>query len=207
MDLTKPGAGDPAKWPADLDVWQVDVTRPGEGEPAEWPSDLDVWQSFNQSLDQATKDAGTIFGPNVMRIINEPTAAVIAYGLDKKGSGERNVLSYDMGGGTFDVSLLTIEDGIFEVKATAGDTHLGGEDLTTASWTSASRASSARIMAETWQAASELSVGCAPSVSVRSALFPLQHRPPLRLILFSRASTTLAHCLVHASRALHGLLP
>ena len=99
------------------------------------------------------------------------------------------------------MSLLTIEDGIFEVKATAGDTHLGGEDLTTASWTSASRASSARIMAETWQAASELSVGCAPSVSVRSALFPLQHRPPLRLILFSRASTTLAHCLVHASKS------
>merc|ERR1711935_733082 len=64
-----------------------------------------------------------------LRIINEPTAAAIAYGLDKKSSGERNVLIYDMGGGTFDVSLLTIEDGIFEVKATAGDTHLGGEDL------------------------------------------------------------------------------
>merc|ERR1739848_455170 len=68
-------------------------------------------------------------GLNVLRIINEPTAAAIAYGLDKKGSGERNVLIYDMGGGTFDVSLLTIEDGIFEVKATAGDTHLGGEDF------------------------------------------------------------------------------
>merc|ERR1711939_735910 len=64
-----------------------------------------------------------------LRIINEPTAAAIAYGLDKKASGERNVLIYDMGGGTFDVSLLTIEDGIFEVKATAGDTHLGGEDF------------------------------------------------------------------------------
>merc|ERR1711933_423122 len=70
-----------------------------------------------------------ISGMNVLRIINEPTAAAIAYGLDKKGSGERNVLIYDMGGGTFDVSLLTIEDGIFEVKATAGDTHLGGEDF------------------------------------------------------------------------------
>ena len=165
------------------------------------------WNQNLEQADQATKDAGTISESNVMRIINEPAVAVITYGLDKEGSGERNVLSYDMGGGTFDVSLLTIEDGIFEVKATAGDTHLGGEDLTTASWTSASRASSARFMAKNWQATSELSVGCAPSVSVRSALFPLQHRPPLRLILFSRASTTLAHCLVQASRALHGLLP
>ncbi|CAL1128437.1 unnamed protein product, partial [Cladocopium goreaui] len=84
---------------------------------------------FNDSQRQATKDAGTITGMNVLRIINEPTAAAIAYGLDKKGTGERNVLIYDMGGGTFDVSLLTIEDGIFEVKATAGDTHLGGEDF------------------------------------------------------------------------------
>merc|ERR1712045_651048 len=84
---------------------------------------------FNDSQRQATKDAGTISGMNVLRIINEPTAAAIAYGLDKKGAGERNVLIYDMGGGTFDVSLLTIEDGIFEVKATAGDTHLGGEDF------------------------------------------------------------------------------
>merc|ERR1712196_581263 len=84
---------------------------------------------FNDSQRQATKDAGSICGLNVLRIINEPTAAAIAYGLDKKGSGERNILIYDMGGGTFDVSLLTIEDGIFEVKATAGDTHLGGEDF------------------------------------------------------------------------------
>eukprot|EP00914_Ancora_sagittata_P029014 GHVO01057294.1.p1 GENE.GHVO01057294.1~~GHVO01057294.1.p1 ORF type:complete len:636 (+),score=149.59 GHVO01057294.1:278-1909(+) len=84
---------------------------------------------FNDSQRQATKDAGTIAGLNVMRIINEPTAAAIAYGLDKKGQGEQNVLIFDMGGGTFDVSLLTIEDGIFEVKATAGDTHLGGEDF------------------------------------------------------------------------------
>merc|ERR1711862_373881 len=84
---------------------------------------------FHDSQRQATKDAGQICGLNVLRIINEPTAAAIAYGLDKKGSGERNILIYDMGGGTFDVSLLTIEDGIFEVKATAGDTHLGGEDF------------------------------------------------------------------------------
>ncbi|KAL2913729.1 Hsp70 chaperone [Polyrhizophydium stewartii] len=84
---------------------------------------------FNDSQRQATKDAGVISGLNVLRIINEPTAAAIAYGLDKKTSGERNVLIFDLGGGTFDVSLLTIEDGIFEVKATAGDTHLGGEDF------------------------------------------------------------------------------
>eukprot|EP00656_Telonema_subtile_P008981 TRINITY_DN141_c0_g1_i3.p1 TRINITY_DN141_c0_g1~~TRINITY_DN141_c0_g1_i3.p1 ORF type:complete len:694 (-),score=260.86 TRINITY_DN141_c0_g1_i3:180-2261(-) len=84
---------------------------------------------FNDAQRQATKDAGTIAGLNVMRIINEPTAAAIAYGLDKKATGERNVLIFDLGGGTFDVSLLTIDDGIFEVKATAGDTHLGGEDF------------------------------------------------------------------------------
>ena len=107
---------------------------------------------FNDSQRQATKDAGAIAGINVLRIINEPTAAAIAYGLDKKGIcicrflkvwlctylivsifyvavGERNVLIFDLGGGTFDVSILTIEDGIFEVKSTAGDTHLGGEDF------------------------------------------------------------------------------
>lgn len=84
---------------------------------------------FNDSQRQATKDAGAIAGLNVLRIINEPTAAAIAYGLDKQVEGERNVLIYDLGGGTFDVSLLTIEGGIFEVKATAGDTHLGGEDF------------------------------------------------------------------------------
>ena len=84
---------------------------------------------FNDSQCQATKDAGTIAGLNVLRIINEPTAAAIAYGLDKKTQGERNVLIFDLAGGTFDVSLLTIEEGIFEVKATAGDTHLGGEDF------------------------------------------------------------------------------
>ncbi|KAF5405389.1 Heat shock protein cognate 4 [Paragonimus heterotremus] len=84
---------------------------------------------FNDSQRQATKDAGTIAGLNVLRIINEPTAAAIAYGLDKKVAGERNVLIFDLGGGTFDVSVLSIEDGIFEVKSTAGDTHLGGEDF------------------------------------------------------------------------------
>ena len=84
---------------------------------------------FNDSQRQATKDAGTISGLNVLRIINEPTAAAIAYGLDKKSSQEKNVLIFDLGGGTFDVSLLTIEEGIFEVKATNGHTHLGGEDF------------------------------------------------------------------------------
>jgi heat shock protein 1/8 len=83
---------------------------------------------FNDAQRQATRDAGAISGLNVLRIINEPTAAAIAYGLDKKGA-EKNVLIFDLGGGTFDVSLLTIEEGIFEVKATAGDTHLGGEDF------------------------------------------------------------------------------
>jgi heat shock protein 5 len=83
---------------------------------------------FNDAQRQATKDAGTISGLNVERIINEPTAAAIAYGLDKKG-GEKNILVFDLGGGTFDVSLLTIDNGVFEVLATNGDTHLGGEDF------------------------------------------------------------------------------
>ena len=84
---------------------------------------------FNDSQRQATKDAGTIAGLNVLRIINEPTAAAIAYGLDKKSGVERNVLIFDLGGGTFNVSVLTIEDGIFEVKSHNGDAHLGGEDF------------------------------------------------------------------------------
>lgn len=85
---------------------------------------------FNDSQRQATKDAGAIAGLNVLRIINEPTAAALAYGLDKNLKGERNVLIFDLGGGTFDVSILTIDEGsLFEVRATAGDTHLGGEDF------------------------------------------------------------------------------
>ncbi|BFZ16363.1 hypothetical protein BsWGS_19402 [Bradybaena similaris] len=85
---------------------------------------------FNDSQRQATKDAGAIAGLNVLRIINEPTAAALAYGLDKGQKGEKNVLIFDLGGGTFDVSILTIDEGsMFEVKATAGDTHLGGEDF------------------------------------------------------------------------------
>lgn len=85
---------------------------------------------FNDSQRQATKDAGAIAGLNVLRIINEPTAAALAYGLDKNLKGEKNVLIFDLGGGTFDVSILAIDEGsLFEVKSTAGDTHLGGEDF------------------------------------------------------------------------------
>jgi L1 cell adhesion molecule like protein len=85
---------------------------------------------FNDSQRQATKDAGAIAGLNVLRIINEPTAAALAYGLDKNLKGEKNILIFDLGGGTFDVSVLSIDEGsLFEVKSTAGDTHLGGEDF------------------------------------------------------------------------------
>jgi len=82
---------------------------------------------FNDGQRQATKDAGTIAGLNVVRILNEPTAAAIAYGLDKKQ--ELNIIVFDLGGGTFDVSVLTIDEGVFEVIATSGNTHLGGEDF------------------------------------------------------------------------------
>ena len=84
---------------------------------------------FNDAQRSATKDAGAIAGLNVLRIINEPTAAALAYGLDKNQNSERTILVYDLGGGTFDVSLLSVEDNVFEVLATAGDTHLGGEDF------------------------------------------------------------------------------
>lgn len=83
---------------------------------------------FNDAQRTATKDAGTISGLNVVRVLNEPTAAAIAYGLDKK-QGEKNILVFDLGGGTFDVSILTIDNGVFEVIATSGDTHLGGQDF------------------------------------------------------------------------------
>ena len=86
---------------------------------------------FNDAQRQATKDAGRIAGLNVMRLLAEPTAACIAYGLNEKGKGERKVIIFDLGGGTFDVSLLTVEDGVFEVLATSGDTHLGGQDVDT----------------------------------------------------------------------------
>ena len=86
---------------------------------------------FSDAQRQATKDAGNIAGLDVLRIINEPTAAAIAYGLDNVKNGEQTILVFDLGGGTFDVSLLSIDEGVFEVKATAGDTHLGGEDFDT----------------------------------------------------------------------------
>jgi heat shock protein 1/8 len=98
-----------------------------------WKSDPDLLPSvpayFNDSQRLATKDAGAISGLDVLRIINEPTAAAIAYGLDRQSKAEKNVLIFDLGGGTFDVSLLNISGGVFAVKATAGDTHLGGEDF------------------------------------------------------------------------------
>ena len=84
---------------------------------------------FNDAQRQATKDAGMICGLNVLRIINEPTAAAIAYGLDQKCEQEKHIIIYDVGGGTLDVTLLSLDDGIFEVKSTSGDTHLGGEDF------------------------------------------------------------------------------
>ncbi|CAM9735575.1 unnamed protein product, partial [Ectocarpus fasciculatus] len=84
---------------------------------------------FNDAQRQATKDAGAIAGLEVARVLNEPTAAAIAYGLDRSNKKEEHILVFDLGGGTFDVTLLTIDDGVFEVKATAGDTHLGGEDF------------------------------------------------------------------------------
>jgi len=84
---------------------------------------------FNDAQRQATKDAGTIAGLKVERVLNEPTAAAIAYGLDRTSTKEENILVFDLGGGTFDVTLLTLDNGVFEVKATAGDTHLGGEDF------------------------------------------------------------------------------
>lgn len=84
---------------------------------------------FNDSQRQATKDAGQIAGLNVLRIINEPTAAAIAYGFNNSSKKESTILVVDLGGGTFDVSLLTVDEGLFEVKATRGDTHLGGEDF------------------------------------------------------------------------------
>uniref|UniRef100_A0A1I7YIB2 Heat shock protein 70 kDa n=1 Tax=Steinernema glaseri TaxID=37863 RepID=A0A1I7YIB2_9BILA len=90
---------------------------------------ITVPSNFNDSQRQATRDAGAIAGLNVLRIISEPTAAALAYGLDKKGTGRRNVLVFDLGGGSFDVSVVTIEDGLLQVQSTAGDTHLGGEDF------------------------------------------------------------------------------
>ncbi|ROT62020.1 putative heat shock cognate 71 kDa protein-like [Penaeus vannamei] len=114
---------------SDMKHWPFAVINEG-GKPKLRVEFKGESKSFNPE-EISSMDAGTIAGINVLRIINEPTAAAIAYGLDKKsvGQGERNVLIFDLGGGTFDVSILSIDDGVFEVKATAGDTHLGGEDF------------------------------------------------------------------------------
>ena len=155
---------------------------------------------FNDSQRQATKDAGVIAGLNVMRIINEPTAAAIAYGLDKKSDKEKNVLIFDLGGGTFDVSLLTIEEGIFEVKSTAGDTHLGGEDFDNRlvnhfvqEFKRRTRRTSRRTLV--------LSVACARPVSVPSALSRRLPRPRSRSTRSSRVSTSTPRSRVLASRS------
>merc|ERR1711963_566843 len=144
---------------------------------------------FNDSQRQATKDAGLIAGLNVLRIINEPTAAAIAYGLDKKISGERNVLIFDLGGGTFDVSLLTIEEGIFEVKSTAGDTHLGGEDFDSRlvnHFVNEFKRKNKKDLSSNTRALRRLRTAC----SARSGPCPLLLRPPSRSTLSSRVSTS-----------------
>jgi heat shock protein 5 len=108
-------------------VKMKEIAENNLGQPVKYAV-ITVPAYFNDAQRQATKDAGTISGLEVLRIINEPSAAAIAYGLDKK-QGEKNVIVFDLGGGTFDVSLLTIDNGVFEVIATSGDTHLGGEDF------------------------------------------------------------------------------
>ena len=144
---------------------------------------------FNDSQRQATKDAGLIAGLNVLRIINEPTAAAIAYGLDKKVEGERNVLIFDLGGGTFDVSLLTIEEGIFEVKSTAGDTHLGGEDFDNRLVNHFVNEFKRKHKKDS-QPTPVLCVVSALHASEPSEPSLRRHRPPLRSTLSSRVSTS-----------------
>ncbi|KAG0472329.1 hypothetical protein HPP92_016875 [Vanilla planifolia] len=134
---------------------------------------------FNDSQRQITNDAGVIAGFNIIRIINEPTAAAIACGLDKKTSimGEKKVLIFDLGGGTFDVFLLPIEKVIFEVKATAEDTHIGGEDFDNRFVNIASRSSNGSIR-KTSAALLAASTASAPRARAQSAAFPPQRRPP-----------------------------
>ena len=130
VEVEMPGVGKKTVSPEEVSAMILtkmkEVAENQLGEPVNHAV-ITVPAYFNDAQRQATKDAGAIAGLNVLRIINEPTAAAIAYGLDKKK--ESNVLVFDLGGGTFDVSLLTMENGVFEVLATAGDTHLGGEDF------------------------------------------------------------------------------
>merc|ERR1719383_188419 len=148
---------------------------------------------FNDSQRQATKDAGVIAGLNITRIINEPTAAAIAYGLDKKNSssGEKNILIFDLGGGTFDVSILSIDEGIFEVKATAGDTHLGGEDFD-------NRLVNHFIQEFKRKHKKDIS---APPASAQREPSPARPRPPSRSTPCSRASTSTPPSPVPVSRS------
>merc|ERR1712166_1603904 len=131
VDVQMPGVGKKALSPEEISsmilVKMKQIAEAYLGEEVKHAV-ITVPAYFNDAQRQATKDAGTISGLEVLRIINEPTAAAIAYGMDKK-SGEKNIVVFDLGGGTFDVSLLTIDNGVFEVVATAGDTHLGGEDF------------------------------------------------------------------------------
>jgi len=131
VDVQMPGVGKKALSPEEVSsmilVKMKEIAEAYLGETVNHAV-ITVPAYFNDAQRQATKDAGAISGMEVLRIINEPTAAAIAYGMDKK-SGEKNIVVFDLGGGTFDVSLLTIDNGVFEVVATAGDTHLGGEDF------------------------------------------------------------------------------
>jgi len=177
---------------------------------------------FNDNQRQATKDAGAISGLNILRIINEPTAAAIAYGLGAgKSAKERNVLIYDLGGGTFDVSLLNIQGGVFTVKATAGDTHLGGQDFDTnlldhckkeftrktkkgssflTSFPFHCRHAPVLTSAQTFPAMPAPSGDSGLLASALSALCPAVLRPPLRSTLSSMARTSTCRSPVLVSR-------
>uniref|UniRef100_A0A2K5QZ45 Heat shock protein family A (Hsp70) member 8 n=1 Tax=Cebus imitator TaxID=2715852 RepID=A0A2K5QZ45_CEBIM len=151
---------------------------------------------FNDSQRQATKDAGTIAGLNVLRIINEPTAAAVAYHLDKKVGAERNVLIFDLGGGTFDVSILTIEDGIFEVKSTARDTHLVGEDFDNRMvnhFIAEFRRKYMKDISENKRAARRLCTACEPAKRTLSS----STQPVLRSILSMKESISIPPLPIH----------
>ncbi|PWV00843.1 putative heat shock protein 70 (hsp70) [Trypanosoma cruzi] len=157
---------------------------------------------FNDSQRQATKDAGTIAGMEVLRIINEPTAAAIAYGLDKVEDGkERNVLIFDLGGGTFDVTLLTIDGGIFEVKATNGDTHLGGEDFDNRLVSHFTDEFKRKNKGKDLTTSQRASAASAPPASAPSARCRPRHRRRLRSTRCSTTWTSRQPSLAPASRS------